>query len=681
MGELFIYIMKSAICLIMFLLFYKITLSNETFHRFNRFALLGIILFSMIVPAINIGSPENTEILSTSVIIEEAAISAEAMSPAPLEYQDETDMKSILIMSGYIIYLSGIVFFMLRNIFSFIKILRITNSGTRESLCKYIGEEGSKYKLTVTEKSITPFSWMNHIIISRSDLQGNGREILTHEMAHARNRHSLDLILADLCIVLQWFNPAAWILKTELQNIHEFEADETVINQGIDAKNYQLLLIKKAVGSRLYSIANSFNHSKLKKRITMMMKKKSNPWARAKYLYVLPLAAVAVAAFARPEVSAITEEISSVKVNDFSAITENHETENHYSVSDKSVIVEGTVIDDATGDPIVGASVIVRNTTNGTITDIDGKFKIETPADGVLVFSYIGKQTYSIILSEKNIKSMKESPIRLKEETQNMDEVVVVGYEQEKEQGKSPEEEAAPQAPTSKDDEPVFMIVEQMPEYPGGMSECMKYIARNIKYPMDAQREKIQGRVIVQFIVGTDGYTSDFKIMRGVSPSLDAEAIRVLANMPKWSPGMQRGKAVPVKFTIPVTFKLEKQEKAEPQPVANNTVMPGNVSFNKSIENTLILIDDKAASQKEFVELNPSNIESITVIKEKKQAQEILQKYNAENKDGVIIIKTKAADGHQVLTLKVDDMTDSKTVNAIKDKLRGDVQKVNMSRQ
>ena len=168
----------------------------------------------------------------------------------------------------------------------------------------------------VHDRAIAPFSWMIYIVISREDLEENGREILIHEAAHIRNCHSWDLLIADICIFFQWFNPGAWLLKQELQNIHEYEADETVINEGVNAKEYQLLLIKKAVGTRLYSMANSFNHSKLKKRITMMLKEKSNPWARLKYLYVLPLAAIAVTAFARPEISEKADEISAVKVND-----------------------------------------------------------------------------------------------------------------------------------------------------------------------------------------------------------------------------------------------------------------------------------------------------------------------------------------------------------------------------
>ena len=165
----------------------------------------------------------------------------------------------------------------------------LLKSGKKEDIGSYLPGRKERVTLIVHNCDIAPFSWMGYIVISRKDLEENGREILIHELAHIHNRHSWDLLVADVCIFFQWFNPASWLLKQELQNIHEFEADETVIKEGVDAKQYQLLLIKKAVGTRLYSMANSFNHSKLKKRITMMLKEKSSPWARLKYLYVLSL--------------------------------------------------------------------------------------------------------------------------------------------------------------------------------------------------------------------------------------------------------------------------------------------------------------------------------------------------------------------------------------------------------
>ena len=673
MGTLLIYIMKSAVCLAVFYLFYKLLMSRETFHRFNRFSLLGLMIICSIIPFVKISIDSPTESVQGAVSMDELLTAPVIINSDIAPQSNDYSAMEYIIVFASAIYIIGILFFTAREIFQFRKVLNITRKGTEEDISLYINNNVKNIKLIVTDENISPFSWMNRIVISHTDLEENGREILCHEMAHISNHHSIDLIMADICILLQWFNPASWLIKSELQNVHEFEADETVIRNGIDAKNYQLLLIKKAVGSRLYSIANSFNHSKLKKRITMMMKKKSSPWARAKYLYVLPLAAVAVAAFAHPEISKLSDEISSVKVNDFSAITENHEVENTYSKPNGLILVEGTVVDDATGKAIKGASILERGSTYGTISDENGKFSLRVTENSVIVVSYVGKQTCSFVASAIEVKNMKDKPIRMKDEVQVTDEVVVVGYEQEE----TPQKEDVPKASTSQNGE-VYIVVEQMPEYPGGMSELMKYIARNIKYPADAVREKKQGRVIVQFTVGTDGYTSDFKVIHSVSPSLDAEAIRVLANMPKWTPGMQRGKAVPVKYTVPVTFRLDKQDKAEAKTTTGSPNMPGNISFNKSLENVLILIDDKVASQKEFNALNPQNIERIEVIKEANKAQEIFHKYGVfDKKEGVIMIKTKAWSENPTLTISADKL-DDKTVNVIKDKLRGSAQKVNI---
>ena len=670
MGTLLIYIMKSAVCLAVFYLFYKLLMSRETFHRFNRFSLLGLMIICSIIPFVKISIDSPTESVQGAVSMDELLTAPVIINSDIAPQTNDYSAMEYIIVFATAIYIIGILFFTAREIFQFRKVLNITHKGTEEDISLYINNNVKNIKLIVTDENISPFSWMNRIVISRTDLEENGREILCHEMAHISNHHSIDLIMADICILLQWFNPASWLIKSELQNVHEFEADETVIRNGIDAKNYQLLLIKKAVGSRLYSIANSFNHSKLKKRITMMMKKKSSPWARAKYLYILPLAAVAVAAFAHPEISKLSDEISSVKVNDFSAITEYHEVENTYSKPNGLILVEGTVVDDATGKAIKGASILERGSTYGTISDENGKFSLRVTENSVIVVSYVGKQTCSFVASAIEVKNMKDKPIRMKDEVQVTDEVVVVGYEQEE----TPQKEDIPQATTSQNGE-VYMVVEQMPEYPGGISELMKYIARNIKYPADALREKKQGRVIVQFTVGTDGYTSDFKVMHSVSPSLDAEAIRVLANMPKWTPGMQRGKTVPVKYTVPVTFRLDKQDKTEAKTATGSPTMPGNVSFNKSLENVLILIDDKVASQKEFNALNPQNIERIEVIKEANKAQEIFHKYGVfDKKEGVIMIKTKAWSENPTLTISADKL-DDKTVNVIKDKLKVNYQK------
>ena len=321
MGVFFIYILKSSVCLVLFYLFFRLLLSKETFHRFNRMALLGVLFFSLLIPCIEVTTRHQVEVQQAVLSIEQLLLMAELeATPANVGAVQETSAIS-WVQVVLLVYLAGILFLACRNIYSLICLFRLVHSGKHEKLEKGV-------TLVVHNQEIAPFSWMKYIVISRKDLEENGREILIHEMAHIHHRHSVDLLVADICIFFQWFNPGAWLLKQELQNIHEYEADETVINEGVNAKEYQLLLIKKAVGTRLYSMANSFNHSKLKKRITMMLKEKSNPWARLKYLYVLPLAAIAVTAFARPEISEKVEEISAVKVNDLAEIVETKSEEN-----------------------------------------------------------------------------------------------------------------------------------------------------------------------------------------------------------------------------------------------------------------------------------------------------------------------------------------------------------------
>ena len=348
MGVFFIYILKSSVCLVLFYLFFRLLLSKETFHRFNRMALLGVLFFSLLIPCIEVTTRHQVEVQQAVLSIEQLLLMAELeTTPANVGAVQETSAIS-WVQIVLLVYWAGILFLACRNIYSLICLFRLVHSGKHEKLEKGV-------TLVVHNQEIAPFSWMKYIVISRKDLEENGREILIHEMAHIHHRHSVDLLVADICIFFQWFNPGAWLLKQELQNIHEYEADETVINEGVNAKEYQLLLIKKAVGTRLYSMANSFNHSKLKKRITMMLKEKSNPWARLKYLYVLPLAAIAVTAFARPEISGKMDEISAVKVNDFVQIVGT-------KVPEKKVeVLKDTVKKDAPKEEALKMPFSIRN--------------------------------------------------------------------------------------------------------------------------------------------------------------------------------------------------------------------------------------------------------------------------------------------------------------------------------
>ena len=634
MGLFFVYILKSSVCLAIFYLFYRLLLARETFHRFNRFSLLGILLLSCLLPLVEVSVKQETEVHQTMLTLEQLLMMADAVNATEAGARAETATVT-WIQVALLVYLAGIVFFAFRNVYSLVRLLMLLKSGKKEDIGSYLPGRKERVTLIVHNCDIAPFSWMGYIVISRKDLEENGREILIHELAHIHNRHSWDLLVADVCIFFQWFNPASWLLKQELQNIHEFEADETVIKEGVDAKQYQLLLIKKAVGTRLYSMANSFNHSSLKKRITMMLKKKSNPWARLKYLYVLPLAAIAVAAFARPEISSELDEISAVKVNDLTAIMKTEEVKSPEKHPAKEIKVQGQVLEKSTNAPVVGASVIIKGTTSGTITDLDGNFVISMPVGATLSVSYINMKTKELTITEKLIGKIKSLKVYLEGEiTTKTQEVVVVGY--------GGGEEAS-------DEVPVFRVVEEMPEFPGGMGECLKFLGKNIKYPVEAQKAGVQGKVIVQFVVEKDGNIANPKVVRSIDPDLDGEAIRVISIMPKWKPGMQKGQPVRVKYTVPVTFRLDgkdiKSNEARHLELKTDTVFQENplrigketFSLKDWKEKPLLIVDGIEKPYSQMEKMNASDIESISVLKD--AAGTAI--YGAKAKNGVILITTK----------------------------------------
>ena len=631
MGTFLVYILKSSLCLALFYLFYRLLLSKETFHRFNRIALLGVMLISCLLPLVRV-TVDRATVVNTSVMLVE-----EDMLMYPWEMQTVVQEEAAFPWREWLVavYLLGIFFFLLRNLWSLVRMLYLI----RHSRCRQM-ENG--ICLVIHQAGFAPFSWMKYIVISQTDLDENGTDILIHEEAHIRNRHSLDLLLVELCVWLQWFNPAAWLLKQELQNVHEYEADEAVLRQGIDAKRYQMLLIKKAVGARLYSIANSFNHSSLKKRITMMIRKKSNPWARAKYLYVLPLAAVTVAAFARPEISEPLDEISSVEVNDLSAITGNNSPENLSVASNSAADVTLKMkVTDQTGSPIVGASVLIVNSTSGTLTDLEGNFTLKVGDDQRISVSYIGMKSVELSVKECLEKQIKE--VHLTSDADSGPQLTVVSQSSESASQKAPQHNTTSEPQNT---EEVFMVVENMPEFPGGLNACLKFLADHVAYPKEAAEKKIQGRVIVQFVVMKDGSIANARVIRSVDPLLDAEALRVIGLMPKWKPGTQRGQAVNVKFTMPITFRLDK-DSTDMQPALVGKVIEISGAtkennqkafhFPDGKETPLVVVDGEEISVSSLEKLSSDTFESINVFK----GETAINRFGEKGKNGVLLITTK----------------------------------------
>lgn len=631
MGTFLVYILKSSLCLALFYLFYRLLLSKETFHRFNRIALLGVMLISCLLPLVRV-TVDRATVVNTSVMLVE-----EDMLMYPWEMQTVVQEEAAFPWREWLVavYLLGIFFFLLRNLWSLVRMLYLI----RHSRCRQM-ENG--ICLVIHQAGFAPFSWMKYIVISQTDLDENGTDILIHEEAHIRNRHSLDLLLVELCVWLQWFNPAAWLLKQELQNVHEYEADEAVLRQGIDAKRYQMLLIKKAVGARLYSIANSFNHSSLKKRITMMIRKKSNPWARAKYLYVLPLAAVTVAAFARPEISEPLDEISSVKVNDLSAITGKNSPENlSVAATSAADVTLKMKVTDQSGSPIVGASVLIVNSTSGTLTDSEGNFTLKVGDDQRISVSYIGMKSVELSVKECLEKQIKE--VRLTSDADSGPQLTVVSQSSESASQKAPQHNTTSEPQNT---EEVFMVVENMPEFPGGLNACLKFLADHVAYPKEAAEKKIQGRVIVQFVVMKDGSIANARVIRSVDPLLDAEALRVIGLMPKWKPGTQRGQAVNVKFTMPITFRLDK-DSTDMQPALVGKVIEISGAtkennqkafhFPDGKETPLVVVDGEEISVSSLEKLSSDTFESINVFK----GETAINRFGEKGKNGVLQITTK----------------------------------------
>lgn len=283
MYDIIIYLLQSGACLAGFYFVYKLFLSRETLHRFNRMLLLSVIVVSAVLPLCRITVERELPVAATETVIEVSEITAaEIIEDKGVDYETAI----------CIVFLLGAAATAARLVFSIASVRRIIASGTTTTT-----DDG--ISLTIMDGDTKPFSWMRHIVLSAKDAEENGRIIIAHETAHIRLHHSWDILAVDIIGCVQWFNPALWLLRRELQSLHEYEADDAVLASGVNIKEYQMLLIKKAVGGRLLTIANCLNHSKLKNRITMMLQKPSSRWSAGKALLMLPLVGLSLGAFAR----------------------------------------------------------------------------------------------------------------------------------------------------------------------------------------------------------------------------------------------------------------------------------------------------------------------------------------------------------------------------------------------
>ena len=424
-----LYLLQVNVGLILFYALYKLVCTRDTFFRSRRFILIVSLVLPFILPFIDVREwleSRDRMIMLThfdySAVLPEIVVGSEAV---------ETGNR-VFVLSEWIgyLYLAGVVVLLVRLAVQAFSLYRL--------IVRMPEKEINGVRVKCLNDPSGPFSFFGWIFMNPAAVKEDEiNEILTHEMAHVKQHHSVDVLLAEMVSICCWMNPFAWLLKREVRLNLEFLADRKVMEAGFATKSYQYHLLGLAYNHK-YGLSNNFNFSHLKQRIIMMNKKKSNAAGHIKYaLFVLPAFALLVA-------------------GNISCSQDASQTE-------------------------------------------DAKEEVVAPV--------------------------------------------------------SPEAKEAPADSTAKEE--VFMVAEQMPEFPGGMKELLKFLQNNLKYPENAMKNNVQGRVIVQFVVEKDGTLTEFKVARSVDPDLDAEALRVLQTMPKWKPGMQRGKIVRVKFTVPVSFKLQ----------------------------------------------------------------------------------------------------------------------------
>lgn len=643
MSAFFVYILQSAVCLAILFLFYSILLSRETFYRYNRVALLCLIPLSFVLPLCHLPLfTENESVAPVPVVILD---NLSAFSYVTDDVEATAAPVPVALVAAIVLYWAGVVFFVARYIVTIVRLLRLMSSGRR------VTDDESR-QIIVLPRSIAPFSWFGRIVLSEEDYAAHSREILLHESAHIRKRHSLDLLVADLCTWLQWFNPAAWLLKRELQTVHEYEADAEVIDQGIDARQYQLLLIKRSVGSKFYCVTNHFNHNKLNKRITMMLKKKSNRKATWKYLYVIPVALCTVTVFARPEVSERLDEIASTdllamldKVDSQSATDQSQMVITAASNSNQTNTLNVNI--DESGDSSQGNKLKINITENGKPASMDSALCI---VDGKKV-------------SREEIDKL--SPDQIKSVTVLKGKMAVEKYGDEAKGG-------ALLISTKESDDTQPMKITLSNDGKQG-SQTSYYVINGKKVPAEVIDNLSSGK-FSYIINGKEVSAEDMEKLNlsgqvgNISILNDNGENTIIIHSKKSSLNnwQQQVKALSDSIRAEVAVTKEGKE-LSPEAMARIEALSARISANadsitraidekginalstlnhhtdsvsayvKQIPNIIYVVDGKKVSEKKFNKLSPNDIASITVLK----GGEANKKYGAKENDNVLIITTR----------------------------------------
>ena len=605
MSAVLLYSIKSAIVLSMLYLPYMLMLRRESFFRFNRMVLLSILLLSLVLPLCNIPwmSLDHQPVVQAAQLqMLELGIPVHVLPEVQVlaEKQEESFFTFSLFHLFTFIYIIGMVALLSMRLWQIARL----QFGLKQGVLWHNDEQG--VRIYCHSGDVAPFSWMRNIVINEKDYDEAGREIVLHEMGHIQGRHSWDVVLLTLVQMLQWWNPLCYVLGISLRDVHEYEADNFVLEQGVSAQGYQLLLIRKAVGSGSYAFANSFNHSLTKKRITMMKKMKSNPWMKSKALYVIPVAALALSAFATPKfVAPIEETVSKLegKGTENSANLQVLEQEMNPAAqkdmtqsSTENVILEEVKQQDTEGRPLFvldGKIIEVSKDVNfGTmnseeqfssllninVEDIESITVLKNDA-ATKVWGDKGANGV-IVITTKSKDDVKELVKKLPGAEMDDDGNITVG-------GKSVAKIMLEDKTIFNNNDTIYNVVKERAKFPGGDEACLKFISENVRYPKLCHEFGVQGRVIVRFVVEKDGSITHIEKVRGVGKTLSEvevtsykqehpdspeqlkagqdlgnllfeEAKRVMELMPKWEPAKDKdGNAVRSFFNLPFMFRLQ----------------------------------------------------------------------------------------------------------------------------
>lgn len=582
MNTFLTYILESTICISVFYMLFRLLMRKETSFAVNRATLLTIVVASVIVPMVQLPqlmqTPVHVELIpdfsESKVQIQnlpapENTASFEVQQPVGETASATNELTIPLETLLRYFYLAGVLVALLLFIRNVIQIFLLSRKATVQQM--------DGYRLLIVDREVPSFAFGRSVVISQTDYDAHGSAILAHEQAHIRLNHFVDLLLLELVRTIHWFNPAVYALIGDLKEIHEFQADEQTLHSGIDATQYQLLVIQKGVGPRRFALANSFNHCQIKKRITMMNKSKTSKAWRWKVATFLPLLALLLMAFGnrsetriekeiRNEISNITQsglknDIRSTTQDDVSDqlvsnLAGNDQNKEEATVSEvkqeQQKVIIGKVIDEF-GNALEGVSVAGSKRMK-TTTDANGNFEIAMTEDLPLWFSHAGLQS-----TVRTPPEFEESTI-VKMETEVLHiGIAMVVYNEIS--GKVRKGTIGETQYEFREDENinVLTIAEQMPEYPGGIDELRNFMMKNVKYPEIARNEKAKGDVYLNFVINREGRVCNAKVVKPVHPSLDKEALRVIYLMLPWKPGINHGEKVNVAFTARISFRYSEK--------------------------------------------------------------------------------------------------------------------------